>query len=719
MEVPVNKTPSERKKTPTLLQMEMVECGAVSLGIILKYYGKHVALEELRQVCGVSRDGTSALEVLNAANQYGLEGEGLSVDLEAAMHIDTPYIAFWDFNHYIVVEGFSGDDVYINDPGTGPRKISLDEFNKGFTGVMIKLLPTEAFKPEGQPDSLLRKIIPKIENAKKVLAFVCVLGVFLFIPGIVIPGFSKLFIDNILVKQMNDWIRPLIFGMVITALLNACLVWIQHSHLLKLQMKLMISTTSTFFWHVLRLPVKFFDHRLAGDVAERVYANERIAELLSTNLTSSLIGLLTMVFYAIVLFVLVPPLAILGVGVTALNFMILFFISRMLKDKAYQLLQESGKLNAIEVNGIAAMETIRSSGIENNFFTQWSNCHAVTIGCQQRLALLKQLLVITPDLLQGLINVAVLVYGSFLIMDGSITVGTLVAFQALLLAFNGPLDTLLEMGDDLQRIKGDFYRLEDVLEHPKSKRKREGKSGLLKGNLEVNNVSFGYCQTKPEVLHNMSLTLQPGNVVAIVGRSGSGKSTLAKLICGLYEPWQGGIRLAEQPLQQLTQQQLSDSIALVNQDVFLFNGTLRENLTLWHTEVSDEILYQALDVVSLLHVINRRGGLAMEVLEGGSNFSGGECQRLEIARALISQPEILVLDEATASLDPVIENEIYTKLKQQQQTMIIIAHRLSTVRDSDEIIVLDKGYNVERGSHQQLLAHQGLYYQMHGAGDDV
>jgi NHLM bacteriocin system ABC transporter peptidase/ATP-binding protein len=712
-----------RVTTPVMLQMEATECGAAALGVVLAFYGLYIPLEELRVICGVSRDGSKAVNMLKAARHYGLQAQGAKIEADALSELTFPVIAFWEFNHFVVIEGFDNQRIYLNDPATGQRTVRYSDFNRSFTGVILIFEPTEAFHKGGEKTTLKKIITPRLQGFKKSLMFVTFASLALVIPGIIIPGFTKIFIDEVLINKLSGWLVPLLWGIFATALFRMILSWLQQYYLLRLQMKIAITSSARFVWHVLRLPITFFSQRMLGDIESRVAANDRVAQLLSGDISSSIVSLISMAFYIIVLFLYDWQLTLIALFVAFLNAYLLYSVARGIEISSRRLQQELGKLNGIEMGGLQAIETIKATGTENDFFQRWAGYHANTLNSQQRINLYAITLSVLPKLLTSLLTLTVLSLGSWQIMQGSITIGTLVAFQSLIASFNQPLMTLLGLGNELQQIRADLTRLADVQKHPEDPRfsiitppslaKDKSVTQKLQGQLTLRGVCFGYSPLEPPILNNINLTLNPGQRIAIVGNSGSGKSTLAKLICGLYIPWSGEVLWDNQSMAHISPQTLSHSLAFVDQDVFLFAGTVQHNLTLWDASISQEAIERAVSDTLLMPVLAERSrGLSSEVLPAGTNFSGGQRQQLEIARALAQSPSILVLDEATAALDASTEQLLMNNLKKRGYSLLIIAHRLSTIRDSDEIIVMDKGIVVERGKHEALYEQKGAYYRL-------
>lgn len=726
-----------RRRTPTVLQMEAVECGAAALGIMLGYYGRIVPLAQLRQDCGVSRDGSKASNILSAARNYGMNAKGLKADLNGLGRLQCPYIVFWNFNHFLVVEGFSHKKVYLNDPGTGPRSISLQEFDESFTGVVLILEPGSGFKKGGSQPNVILSLRNRLKGSGVLLAYCIVAGFFLVIPGLALPVFSQVFVDNVLVQNKQEWLRPLLLGMILTAILNSLLSLLQLKFLRRMKIKLSVSMSSKFLWHILRLPVGFYAQRFAGEISSRVHLNDKLAELLSGKLATTTISAVMVIFYALVMVQYDVVLTSLGIIFVAINLITLQQVSRWRVDTNIKLMHEQGKVSGVAIAGLQSMETLKASGLETDFFARWAGYYAKSINAHQEIETTNQVLGILPSFLSTITSMLVLVVGGLRVMDGNLTIGMLVAFQSLMQNFMRPVTSLVNLGSDLQEVEGSLNRLDDVLDNPidpELKRIQEPNTTIitsstnttllpqirLKGYVDLDNIIFGYNRVAPPLISNFSLKIKPGQRVALVGGSGSGKSTVAKLISGLYSPWSGEIRFDGKPRQEISRQILANSVAIVEQDILLFSGSVRDNLTLWDTTVPDTSIIQACRDAAIDNVILELPfSYSSDLLEGASNLSGGQRQRLEIARALVNNPSILIMDEATSALDTETEKIIDQKLRQRGCTCIIVAHRLSTIRDCDEIIVLEQGRVVQRGSHEQLLKTQGHYLQLISSEGDA
>lgn len=708
-------------RTPTVLQMEAVECGAAALAIVLAHFGRWVPLEELRIACGVSRDGSKASNVVKAARRYGLVAKGLKKEPAGLRSTKVPAILHWNFNHFLVLEGFRKGKVFLNDPGSGPRTVTEEELDQAFTGVVLTFEPGPEFQKGGDPPQLVRALKKRVAGATAALAFVILAGLALVIPGLVVPVFSKVFIDTVLLESRQDWLRPLLLGMGIAALLTGVLTWLQQAYLLRLESKMAVAGSSRFFWHVLRLPIEFFSQRFTGDISSRVAINDRVAQLLSRDLATSFLGAVMIVFFAVLMIQYDPLLTLMGALVVSLNVAALRYVSRKRVDGNRRLLQDRGKMVGTAIGGLQMIETLKASGGEGDLYARWSGYQAKVVNARQDLETYTQTLDAVPPLLAAVNTALILGIGGMRVMNGAMTLGALVAFQALMLSFMAPINRLVSLGSRLQMVEGDMNRLDDVLRYPAEEGidlepgapPPDGFPVKLSGRLELRGVTFGYNRLDAPLIENFSLKLEPGARVALVGGSGSGKSTIAKLVTGLYDPWEGEILFDGMQRPEIPRSVLTNSLAVVDQSVFLFEGSVRDNLTLWDSTVPlPEVVTAAKDACIHEDIAARPGGYDSQIDEGGANWSGGQRQRLEIARALVHRPTLLVLDEATSALDPTTEKLIDESLRRRGCTCLIIAHRLSTIRDADEIIVLERGKVAQRGTHDQLKAVEGPYAQL-------
>ncbi|RUT08786.1 NHLP family bacteriocin export ABC transporter peptidase/permease/ATPase [Dulcicalothrix desertica PCC 7102] len=716
----------KRATTPTILQMEAVECGAAALGIILAYYGKIVPLPELRRECGVSRDGSKASNMLKAGRHYGLEARGFKKELDQLQDLRFPYIVFWNFNHFLVVEGFSNRRVYLNDPANGRRSIPLEEFDSGYTGVVLTMQPSFEFTKGGYKTNILTSLWQRLQGATAAILYCIIAGFFLAIIGLAVPVFSQVFVDEILVKGQHHWIRPLLVGLVVIAIVQGWLVQLRLRHLRRLKSKLCVGMSSRFLWHILRLPISFYDQRFSGEISDRTNLNDEVADALSGKVATTVIDSVMVCFYTLVMFQYDWLLSLVIVSFAAINFLTLQWIGRQRVDANQLLQQEQGKASGASIAALQGIETLKASGLESDFFSKWSGYYTKAINSQQDLESINQILSALPRLLSALSSMLLIVFGGWRVMSGHMSIGMLVAFQGLVQNFESPINNLVGFSKTLQELESNLIRLDDILCNPidsqveqrnLSLEQEQGKQSQLspysvrpklQGYVELRNVTFGFNHLESPLIENFNLVIKPGQRVALVGTSGSGKSTIAKLVSGLYQPWSGEILFDNSVCQQ--HHILTNSISLVEQEILLFSGTVRDNLTLWDTTVSEKNIIRACKDAAIDDVVcAMSGGYDAELIENAANLSGGQRQRLEIARALVNNPSILIMDEATSALDTETEKIIDENLRKRGCSCLIVAHRLSTIRDCDQIIVLEHGKVVQQGTHEQLWQLDGAY----------
>jgi NHLM bacteriocin system ABC transporter peptidase/ATP-binding protein len=722
-----------------MLQMEAVECGAAALAMILAHHGRRVPLEEVRVACGVSRDGSKASNVLKAARGYGFDAKGYKKEPRDLRVMHPPSILHWNFAHFLVLEGFGKGIVYLNDPSHGPRTVSDAEFDESFTGVVLTFAPGPDFEKGGEGRNVVASLRRRLAGSHAGLLFIILAGLGLVFPGLLVPTFARVFVDDVLVKGMHEWGGPLLTAMGATLLVLAAMTALQQRYLLRLETKLALSTSARFFWHVLHLPMAFFTQRFPGEIASRVGINDRVAQLLSGDLATTFVSMVVVAFYAALMVQYDRVLTVIAVTTAILNVTALRLVAVRRQAMYMRLVQDRGKAMGTAMGGLVTIENLKATGSESDFFSRWSGYYAKITNAQQELGFADQLLSAVPPFLMAVSTTSLLWLGGLRVMNGEMSMGMLVAFQALMLAFLGPVNVAVSLGNTAQEVASDMERLDDVLRSratvpsgspPSSVQPADGEpaddaaddealdGGMevrpkLSGALELSRLSFGYSRLEPALIQDFSLSLKPGSRVALVGGSGSGKSTVARLVSGLYEPWAGEILLDGVPRERVPRAVLSGSLAAVDQDVFMFEGTIAENLTMWDPTVPEaEMVEAARDACIHDDVTARAGGYLGKMEEGGRNFSGGQRQRIEIARALAARPTLLVLDEATSALDPSTEKEIDDNLRRRGCTCLIVAHRLSTIRDCDEIVVMEQGKIVQRGTHDTLKDEPGLYRQL-------
>lgn len=716
-------------RTPTLLQMEASECGAASLGIVLAHHGMWVPLEDLREECGVSRDGSKASNVLKAARHYGMDAKGMRIKPEDLTEIDLPAIAFWNFNHFLVIEGYGPGGVHLNDPASGPRTVGWREFDDSFTGVIVMLSPSASFTPGGSSPSLARGLRRRFHGGTSGLVLCLMAGAGLLVPGLLTPAATRIFVNEVLTQGNNSWRSVLIVAVILAALTQVAFTWLQQITLLRLSVKLSMSMSTRFMEHLLALPLRFYAQRSGAQLVTRVRLNDEIASLLSSQLAANLLAMLTSTFFLVLMVIYDWQLTLVAVCFSALNVVVLQASARRQRDGNLRVIKDSGALTATAVAGLSNIESLKAGSEEGSFFARWAGYQAKTMAEIQDLGQPSALMTSVPLLLISLNTAVLLGYGGLQVMNGTLSIGTLLAFQLLAASFAGPIAQLVGFGSVLRRAAGNLATVDDTLNYPRDpdaharprtphvtvtepdgEQRELALPAKLSGVITVEGLTFGYSPLEPPLLQDFHMRVEPGQRIALVGATGSGKSTVAMLITGLLRPWSGRILFDGIPRELIPRETLAASLAHVSQDILLFEAPIRENLTLWDPTISESAVVRAThDAMIHADILKRPQGLERPLQEGGRDWSGGQRQRLEIARALTGDPSILIMDEATSALDPVVEQAIDERVRARGCTCLIVAHRLSTIRDADEILVLEHGTVAERGTHDQLIALGGIY----------
>lgn len=713
-----NKTKSY-VKTPTVFQMEATECGAASLSMIFAYYGKEIPLEQMRIETGVSRDGSKASNIVRAAKRLGLKAKGYRYSLRKLVEeASVPCVIHWNFNHFVVFEGKKGKYYYLNDPAGGRRKLTKEELDQGYTGITIQFKRGPGFQKERQKRTLLRFIQRRLEGQTMAVVSLLVIGLFLVVPGIMMPVFSEVFIDDILIGQTTSWFMQFLILMGATIAFQAFFTYLKSALLLKLQNKLALVSAHKFISHMLRLPMAFYDQRNVGDLSGRVENNNNVSMFLAGDLGETILNIFVSCFYLILLLLYSPLLTLIGVAGAAVNILLMMLSASKLEDMSKKMQQDTGKMYGVFYTGVSITSTLKASGAENEYVGRIIGNYGKVAEKSQEMSRTQEILNSIPEISKNTTNVLVLMAGGILVIGGSLSVGQLVAYTSLLGSFIVPINSLVGFIQKIQTMKTDMGRVEDIQNYKIDLAKDKGQKKVpldrkLSGNVDMNDVSFGYSILEKPLVENFSFHLTAGRSIAFVGASGSGKSTVSKILSGLYQPWSGEVLLDGIPMNQIPPEVLSISVSTVSQQVMLFSGTIRDNLTMWNRHILESDIIKAAKDACIHDVITRKPGAYDYVLaEGGSNLSGGQRQRLEIARALVTSPSVLIMDEATSALDPLVEKEIVDNIKRRGCTCVIVAHRLSAIRDCDEILVMDNGRIVQRGTHEELAKQEGHYQRL-------
>jgi len=702
-------------RVPVVMQMEMVECGAASLTMIMHFYRKFIPLEQARVDCGVSSDGASAKNIMVAARNYGMKANAWRVDPEDLLEEGPfPCIIHWGFNHFVVLCGFKGKKAVLNDPARGRVTVEWEEFDREFTGVCLFFEPGEEFVPGGKPKSVLSYAKERLRGSGTAVTFVILTTTIASLLGIIQPAFSRTFLDRLLSRTNPEWLTPFILLFSLFIIVSVVVSWISTIYSLKIQGKMAAYGSSSYLWKVLRLPMQFFSQRMAGDIADRQATNAGIASTLVQTFAPLLIQCAMMIFYLAVMIHYSWILALIGVGAIVLNMIVSAVVTAKRVNITRVQQRDAAKLSSTTMSGINMIETIKSSGAENGFFGRWAGYQASVNSQSVSYTRLNLFLGSLPTAITMIANIAVLGLGVLLVIRGQFTAGMVMAFQGFLSSFMQPANALISAGQSIQEMTTQMERVDDVMSYPDdpsfAPKEKTEEYQKLSGAIELKNVTFGYSRLgKPQVT-DFSMTVKPGQKIAFVGRTGCGKSTLAKMISGLYRPWSGTITYDGKTLDEIDRNVFTGSVSVIDQDITLFEDTVSQNIKMWDDSIEDfEVTLAARDAGIYDDILTREGGFSHKLLDGGRDLSGGQRQRLEIARALSQDPTICIMDEATSALDAQTEYNVIKSINARGITCIIIAHRLSTIRDCDQIIVLDKGKVVEQGTHDELFALGGYY----------
>ena len=704
--------------TPIIMQLETLECGAASLTMVMAYYNKWVPLEQVRVDCGVSRNGSNAKNILRAAQKYGFKTSGYAYTTKKLKEKGKfPAIIHWGGGHFVVLNGFRGNKAIINDPAKGLLKVDSKTFDKIFTGIYLEITPGEDFVPSGKRKSIFSFAKKRLKGAIPLIAFFSITTVIFYIFSVVSPAMNQFFVDKLLGGKNPTWLLPFILLFAGLALLQVLVTTIQSISQYKIRGKLDLIGSTTYMWKILRLPIEFFSQRMVGDLQGRQSENASIAETLVNVFAPLFFNTIMIVIYLVIMINKSWVLSLVGVATVLINIFVSTYISKVRVNISRVQARDNAKLSAMTSKGIEMVETIKSNGAEQAYFNTWSEVQNDVIKGKLKMSKMNASLGLIPSFAAMLANYSILVLGVYFTMHGEFTIGSILGFQGLLGAFMQPAMTLITSGQSLQEMRTMMERVDDVLEYPLDENvTREIQTedvSKIKGNLVLKDLTFGYSRLDEPILKGFNLEIKQGQKVAIVGATGSGKSTLSKLISGLYSPWSGEIVFNGQKITEIDHEIFTSSIAVVDQDITMYEDTIMNNIKMWDKSIEDyEVIMACNDAQIHNQIMSRDGGYNAPVLEGGKNFSGGEKQRLEIARSLASDPSIIILDEATSALDAKTESEVVKAIKARGITTIVIAHRLSTIRDADLIVVLNKGTIVEQGTHEELMKNRSSYYEL-------
>lgn len=702
-------------KTPTVFQMEATECGAASLTMIFAYYGKHLPLEKMRIETGVSRDGCVAGNIMRAAKKYGFECHGYRKELDGLLKLPVPSIIHWNFNHFVVFEGIKGKYAYLNDPAVGHRKLTMQELDEGFTGIVLTFAPTTDFQKEKKQGTFLPFLKRRLKGRVGILVKLVYVGVLLFFPGLILPVLSQTFIDDVLCNGYKDWLTKILVFMGSCIVFKVALSYYRSMLLQKLKSVMCTISGTKFLTHMFRLPITFFDQRYTGDLVSRIQNNKDVDNFLAGDFAETFLNILIALFYLVVLFLYSWQMTIVGIVNVVLCVGIVLLSNKTVAESSVKMQMTGGKLYGAVCAGLTITDTIKASGVEAEYSARILGYQAKNAVLDQKLNRFQQLVGGLPDAVGKLSDVALLLIGGYLVIRGNLTMGMLTAYNSLFDSFCQPINSVVNFIRSLQITKSNIRRVEDIEKYdvdPSYLTAQTGAAsgGKLSGKVELRDVSFGYSRLKPPLIENFHFTLNSGESIAFIGASGSGKSTVSKVISGLYQPWQGQVLMDGKPTSEIPKAVMNASVSTVSQKITLFSGTIRDNLSMWNSAVSEEDMEQAAKDACIYDFIMRQnGGFNYVLTENAANLSGGQRQRMEIARALATNPTILIMDEATSALDPIVEKQVLDNIRARGCTCIVVAHRLSAVRDCNEIIAMANGKIVQRGTHRELLEQDGFY----------
>jgi NHLM bacteriocin system ABC transporter peptidase/ATP-binding protein len=702
-----------RRRVPTTLQIEAVECGAACLQMVLASFGRHISLEALREQCGSTRDGIDAATLARVAEAHGLTPRAYSCDIAALRELALPQILFWNFDHFVVLEGWSGSRFHLKDPARGAVSLTEEEFSRSFTGIALTFERGPAFQRGGRKLPLLKVLLEHARGTYGAISVVFGLGFLGAVAAALIPGFTRIFVDDYLGQQFGNWLLPLLGGMTVALVFRVLLVWPNAAVLL--QTRMAVALSARFLWHLFHLPFNFFVTRSPGEISARAQSATQIGATVSGPLVQIGVSLISIAVYAAAMMLFSPLLTGLCLGFLMLNVLVMQWITMRVRDGSALVQTMMGRVHGQNIQAASLVEDYKAIGAENLLFGRLLDVELDHLNAEQTIGPLQKLIAVAPVVASGLLDALVLGAGAWQVLAGNLTIGGLIGFYMLSNLLAGPVSGLLGLWNAVQMTSGPLLRLQDVLQSKPDP--IFGASGTapppatefapsdrLSGATEVAGLGYRY-GSGPPVLRDVSFSLAPGSMVAVVGPSGSGKTTLGRLLVGLMAPELGEIRFDGEAMADILPATLRGSIAYVDQAGFLFAGKIKDNITLWDQSLGKEEIATAARAAAVDEVIARRpGGYEGRIGEGGAGLSGGERQRLTVARALAIDPTFLVMDEATSALDTLSEEAVIDALRERGLTVVMVTHRASVIRRCDRVLLLEQGRLVAEGSPADLLA---------------
>jgi ATP-binding cassette subfamily B protein len=712
--------PTGRRAVPFVQQLEWTDCGAASLCMVMAYYGREAKLAEVRDAMGIGRDGVSAKAILDTAERYGLTGRGIKVDVSQIHLVKAGTILHWEFNHFVVFERIVKGGVRIVDPATGPRDVPMDQFGKAFTGVAIELIPTDRFTKTKREKGRLTRYVQELLSERGLASRIIIVSLALRLIALALPLITGMIIEQVVPRADYDLLYVILAAVGGMTAFNLIADIVRMHLLLHLRIALDTRMTLGFLDHMVSLPFQFFQRRSTGDLMMRVDSNGIVRETVTGKSMSAVLDGVFVLLYAIVIFYVSPVLGVITIAMSAAEALVFLFARPTYQRLQAADLDKQAKTHSYMIQMLGGMETLKCAGAERLGVEKWSNLYTDQLNVTMRRARATAYVDGLRSAVASLGPLLILTIGTVNVMSGKMSLGMMLAMNSLATSLFTPLSALVSSALDLQMLKSHMDRIDDVLQTPvEQDRDAVSAPPRLRGQIAVRKLSFKYGDQAPLVVQDVSIEITPGMSVALVGPSGSGKSTLLNILAGLYKPVTGEVLYDGRPLHDMDVRAVRQQIGIVPQHPFIFGGSLRENVALTAPGAQLDRVMSACKVACLHDDITEMPmGYDTVISDGGGSLSGGQRQRVAIARAVIRNPGLMLLDEATSALDNSTEKRVIENLERQRCTRITVAHRLSTVRNADLIVVMDKGRIIEQGNHHQLLATGGLYARLVAASQN-